>query len=107
MKGALVNALSPHPYLFWFSVGVPTIIKANQHSIIGALGFVFSFFACIVSTKVIVALLVGRSRNFLSGALYLWTMRLLGVLLIGFALLLLRDGAALTGLLNGGVVNET
>ena len=27
-KGVLVNALSPHPYLFWFSVGAPIVIKA-------------------------------------------------------------------------------
>lgn len=27
-KGAMVNALSPHPYLFWFIIGGPVIIKA-------------------------------------------------------------------------------
>lgn len=32
LKGAAVNALSPHPYLFWFSVGVPTIVRAGDHS---------------------------------------------------------------------------
>ena len=100
IKGAFVNALSPHPYLFWFSVGVPTIVKAYQHSTVGALGFVCSFFAFLVGAKVVVALLVGRSRDFLSGAPYLWVMRLLGILLIGFAMLLLRDGVVLTGLID-------
>jgi threonine/homoserine/homoserine lactone efflux protein len=97
LKGALVNALSPHPYLFWFSVGVPTIVKASQHSTVGAVGFVGAFYICLVGTKVVVALLVGRSRDFLSGAPYLWTMRLLGILLVGFAVLLFYEGITLTG----------
>ena len=101
LKGVLVNALSPHPYLFWFSVGVPTIVKAQQHSTLGALGFICSFFAFLVGAKVAVALLVGRSRDFLSGAPYLWTMRVLGILLIVFAVFLLHDGASLTGLIDG------
>ena len=32
IKGALTNALSPHPYLFWFSVGAPTMTKAMSLS---------------------------------------------------------------------------
>jgi len=27
-KGIIVNAINPHPYLFWITVGVPMIIKA-------------------------------------------------------------------------------
>lgn len=99
LKGLLVNALSPHPYLFWFSVGVPTLIKAQQQSTPAALGFVGAFYVCIVGAKVAVALLVGRSRDFLGGVAYLWSLRVMGVLLVFFALLLLRDGALLTGLL--------
>lgn len=98
--GALVNALSPHPYLFWFSVGIPTTLKASQHSAAWALGFVCSFFVSIVGAKVLIALLVGRSRGFLSKAPYLWAMKILGVLLIGFAVLLFHDGAVLTGLID-------
>ena len=26
-KGVLANALNPHPYLFWFSVGAPTMLR--------------------------------------------------------------------------------
>ncbi len=98
LKGVLTNALSPHPYLFWFSVGVPTILKANNLSLLSALGFIVMFFVCIVGVKVIIALSVGRSRHFLTGAKYLWTMKCLGGLLIGFALILLYDGLSLTGL---------
>ena len=107
IKGALVNALSPHPYLFWFSVGVPTVVKAHQQNPLGALGFICSFFVFLVGAKVVIALLVGRSRDFLSGALYLWVMRLLGMLLIGFAVLLFREGLTLTGLVGDVVLSNT
>ncbi len=95
LKGVLVNYLSPHPYLFWISVGVPLIVRAAEESAWAAVGFVAGFFACIVGAKIAVAVLVGRSRTFFSSAAYRWTLRLLGVLLIGFALSLAWDGIGL------------
>ncbi|MEM8488485.1 MAG: LysE family transporter [Bacteroidota bacterium] len=97
LKGALTNVLSLHPYLFWFSVGVPTMLKAHAFSLLSAVGFVVLFYVCMVGVKVVLALSVGRSRHFLTGAKYLWTMRILGVLLIGFAIVLLYDGLLLIG----------
>ena len=32
-KGALVNALNPHPYLFWMTVGAPVIFKTYRESL--------------------------------------------------------------------------
>jgi len=97
LKGTMTNALSPHPYLFWFSVGVPVTLKANGQSLLSALGFLASFYVCIVGSKMLVALVIGRSRYFLTGAMYLWTVKFLGVLLIGFSLILFYDGLSLTG----------
>ena len=98
LKGALTNALSPHPYLFWFSVGVPTMLKANSQSLAAAVTFVASFYVCILASKMILALVVGQSRDFLTGAGYVWAVRCLGVFLLGFALVLFYDGLSLTGL---------
>jgi threonine/homoserine/homoserine lactone efflux protein len=86
---------------------VPTVVKAHQQNPFGALGFICSFFVFLVGAKVVIALLVGRSRDFLSGALYLWVMRLLGMLLIGFAVLLFREGLTLTGLVGDVVLSNT
>ena len=100
LKGILTNALNPHPYLFWFSVGIPTILKADRESSTwAAIAFVAVFYVCIVAAKVMLAVAVGRSRDFLSRTNYLWIMRCLGALLIGFSLILLYDGLSLTGLL--------
>ena len=99
LKGVLTNALSPHPYLFWFSVGIPTTFKAGNQSWSFALGFIVSFYVCIVGAKVVIALIVGQSRDFLTGAKYLWVMKCLGILLLGFSLVLFHDGLSLTGLI--------
>lgn len=91
-KGVAVNILSPHPWLFWFSVGAPLLLKANRVSPLAALGFVTAFYLLLVGCKLLLARLVGRYRSLLSGRAYLWTMRLLGALLVIFALILFRDG---------------
>jgi threonine/homoserine/homoserine lactone efflux protein len=97
-KGAMVNALNPHPYLFWFSVGSPTMLKAQAENSLGAVAFVTSFYLCLVGSKICLALVVGQSRAFLAGRIYVYTMRLLGALLFLFALLLFGDGLRLLGL---------
>ncbi len=111
LKGILTNALNPHPYLFWFSVGVPTILKAeSQSSTLAAIAFVAVFYVCIVVAKMALAVVVGQTRDFLTGASYLWIMRCLGIALIGFSLILLYDGLSLTGLLEthqGGNVSNS
>ncbi len=97
-KGVLVNLLSPHPYLFWFMVGAPMIVKAWQENALAALAFVVGFYVCLVGSKLLVAVLVGKSRQFFVGRSYAYLMRVLGVLLLVFALLLARDGLDLLGL---------
>ena len=98
-KGILVNVLSPHPYLFWLSVGGPTTLKAMGQSLPAAISFILSFYVLLVGSKIVLALLVGKSRSFLLGTKYIFTMRLLGVILIIFAGFLFRDGLQMLGLL--------
>jgi threonine/homoserine/homoserine lactone efflux protein len=98
-KGAIVNALNPHPYLFWLSVGAPMIIKAWAASPLTAAAFVTGFYACLTGAKIGLAVLVGKSRQLLMGRAYGYLMRVLGVLLAIFAFLLFRDGLGLLGLL--------
>jgi threonine/homoserine/homoserine lactone efflux protein len=98
-KGILVNSLSPHPYLFWFSVGAPTITKAMNQSIIAALGFIFSFYAFLVGSKIVLAILIGKSKNFFVGNVYIYTMRFLGLALCVLAFVLFRDGLKLLGII--------
>ncbi len=98
-KGALVNFLNPHPYLFWVTVGTPYILKNWQTAPGSAWAFLGAFFVVLVGSKMAIALLVGRFRTFLQGGLYLFIMRVLGLVLVIFAFILLRDALSYFGLI--------
>lgn len=91
-KGLIVNALSPHPYLFWLTVGAPITFKAYQTNLIAAISFILAFYVFLVGSKMIIAVLVDKSRNFLKNIGYIWAMRILGVALFVFALMFIKDG---------------
>jgi len=96
-KGVAVNALNPHPYLFWLTVGGPSVIRAWADSPLGAVAFVAVFSGSIVGSKVMVAAMAGQSRHVLSGKGYGIVMRVLGLMLLFFAVLLFKDGMELAG----------
>ncbi|GAW65518.1 membrane protein [Geoanaerobacter pelophilus] len=100
-KGVLTNFLSPHPYLFWITVGAPLLTKSLNIGWTAFFAFVGSFYLSLVGAKIVLAVAVGRSKAFLSGRLYLFIMRLLGGLLVLFALLLFKEGVELLGLFRG------
>ena len=99
LKAAVVNSLSPHPYLFWIAIGSPMIIKAYQEGIGHAVLFLIGFYLCLIGAKIVLAVVVSRSRSFLTGKKYFWLMKVLGGLLLLFALLLFADGLHLLQLL--------
>lgn len=96
-KGILANALNPNPYLFWFSVGVPTMVKAFQLSSMAPLAFIGGFYTMLVGSKILLSMVVDKSATFLAGSGYRYTMRLLGLLLWALAVALIRDGLKLLG----------
>ncbi len=96
-KGVITNALNPHPYIFYMTVGAPIIFKSINQNIFATVSFVGSFLLLLVGAKVALALVVERSRAFLKGPVYIWVMRILGALLIFFSLVLFRVGFRLLG----------
>ena len=96
-RGAVVNALSPHPYLFWLTVGAPMILKGWTISPAAAVLFVVGFTGSLVGSKAVLAVLAGRSVHMMSGRNLQYLMRALGLLLLLFAVLLFVDGLRLLG----------
>jgi threonine/homoserine/homoserine lactone efflux protein len=92
LRGVAANALNPHPYLFWLTVGGPTMIGGRREGIAGTILFLAVFFVCIVGSKMAIAVLVGRSRHFLKGRVYRGIMIALGLLLALLAFSLVRGG---------------
>ena len=91
-KGIIVNLLSPHPYIFWLMVGAPITIRAYQASPAAAFAFIIAFYVLLVGSKISIALVVDRSRAFLKNKVFIWTLRILGLVLLILAILLIKEG---------------
>lgn len=91
-KGVITNLLNPHPYLFWLTVGAPSVLKASQSGVAAAFGYVAGFYSLFIASKVAVALVADQSRAFLGGRVYVWILRALGMGLFIFAGLYLFEG---------------
>jgi len=95
VKGIITNLLSPHPYLFWLTVGAPIMSKAMEESYALVVLFLVSFYSLLVGCKILLALLVAQSKSFLRGRVYVNIMRILGVILCMLAATLFYDGIRL------------
>lgn len=100
-RAIAVNLLSPHPYLFWLSVGGAYLAKAMPIGASAAVLFLAGFYACLVGVKLVLALLIGRSRALLGGRAWVVLLRLTGALLCALGIGLLLDGIVLFGLADG------
>jgi threonine/homoserine/homoserine lactone efflux protein len=98
-KGVIANFLNPAPYLFWFTIGAPLVLKALHIGIFPASAFILGFYVFLVGSKVLVAVVVGKSRFFLKSRNYIYTIRLLGIILLVFAVFFIKDGLELFGII--------
>ena len=87
-RGALVNMLSPHPWLFWIAVGSPLLVGFWRQSPWYALAFLVGFYALLVGSKIGMAMLVGQGRAYLTQTWYRRVLAASGVLLMLFGVLL-------------------
>ena len=92
-KAMLVNFLNPHVYLFWMTVGSPIVLRAYDTGLIRVVAFVSSFYLCLCGAKILIAVLASRTRGLLTGKAYIWSVRVVGFILLGFGLWLAWDGA--------------
>lgn len=94
-KGFLANLLNPHPFLFWFTVGARELLQASDRGWLGVTAFLVGMYLCLIGAKVLLAVLVGRTRNFLQSSGYVVVNRLLGLVLLGFAIRFVWEGSRL------------
>jgi len=91
-KGVMINFLNPSPYMFWTSIGGPLVLKAPGSPLISGMVFILPFYILLVGSKIVVAVVSGKSKNLLRSNHYRWIIRILGLVLIGFGILFWRDG---------------
>jgi len=98
-KGIIANIFNPAPILFWISVGAPTVLKGYEVSLMASVYFIFFMYFCLVGSKLLTAILVGKSRQFLKSRNYILIIKILGVVLFVFAFVFFKDGLYLLDLL--------
>ena len=86
-KGITINFLNPNPYIFWLTVGAPTVIHSSEISFVGPVAFIGGMYIFLVGSKVALAILVGKSKIFLKSKIYIYTIRFLGIILLIFAVI--------------------
>lgn len=91
-RGVLTNLLSPHPWLFWMTVGAATLANALTTGWTAAALFLSVFYVLLVGAKLILALAAGQLQSALNSRAHHLTLRSLGILLALFAILLCIQG---------------
>jgi len=94
-KGVTLNLLNPAPYIFWITIGGPIIIPAYTTNSLSVLLFITGFYMFLVGAKIVLAYLTGKSRDFLTGNVYIYIMRILGLVLSIFAVYYIYQGIQL------------
>lgn len=90
LQAALVNALSPHPWLFWITVGAPVLGQAGAGG--GAL-FLGGFYLLLIGTKAAIAVALGSHRErLLRGRGYTLALRGSALLLVATGIVLVVEG---------------
>ncbi len=90
-KGVIVNLLNPNPYMFWLSIGAPTVVKAMDSSAVSASIFILSFYLSLVGSKMGITFLTGKSRHLLESRNFIYTIKILGAVLLLFAALFIKN----------------
>lgn len=91
-KGIIANFLSPHPYLFWATVGMPYAFKAYHINLLSSILFFVFFYVFLIGSKIVVAVLVSHTKRFINQKIYIIVMRILGIILLLFSILFFLDG---------------
>lgn len=80
-KAMLVNLLNPNPYIFWATIGVPTMRELRQTSMLSATMFLVLFYLLLVGSKALLAILAGRGASILHRQSYTILLKTLSLLL--------------------------
>ncbi len=78
-------------------MGSPILTTAWQAAIVSAAAFLFGFYGLLIGSKIGLVWAVASGRHFLTDRAYRWILAGSGLLLIGFGLLLLKEGISTLG----------
>ena len=91
-KGILTNFFNPHLYINSFAVHTPIMLRALRINILAMIIYFAGFVLALVSSKIILAILIGKSKKFFESKYYIYAIKALGFILLLFAVVFLTDG---------------
>jgi threonine/homoserine/homoserine lactone efflux protein len=91
--GLLARGLSPNPYLFWFLVGGPTLIQAQQGGWWAVAAFLLGYYVTIIGSNVGLALVVHRWVVLVSDRVYRGVLLISSLVLAVYGLVLIGRAA--------------
>jgi len=91
-KGVITNLLNPNPYIYWTLIGSPFLVQAFEKGTFLPLVFILPFFIAFILCKTFTAILVDRSRTFLSSRTYFAVLKSLALILLVFAFIFIQTG---------------
>ncbi len=99
VRGVVTNLLNPSTYMFWLTIGGPTILESTHVHISATFLFILGFYVALIGSNVAVVMVVGKSRNLVRSKYYAYVIRALGIVLIVFAVSFIANFLELIGLL--------
>jgi len=99
LREVTTNLLNPNAYMFWLTIGGPRILEGAGVNVSAAILFVLGFYGMLVGSEITVAVIVDRSKAFVKNRYYVYLIRVLGVVLIVFALIFVREALVFFGIL--------
>ena len=96
-RGVAANLANPHPYLFWLTVGAPTLARARGEGDLAAAGFLGGMYLCLVGAKVLAAVAAGKGRDRLGSRLHVLVLRVLAGVLALLAVRSVWEGLGYLG----------
>ena len=88
-KAVIANLLSPHPYIFWISVGGSLLVKGN---VAECSLFLLGFYLLLIGSKITIAFLTDKSKTFLHSRYFILLIKAMGFILLFFSIILIKEG---------------
>ena len=63
LKAALMNALSPGPYIFWTLVTGPILLRGWRETLVNGIGFLIGFYVTLISSLAALILIFGTAAK--------------------------------------------
>lgn len=98
-KGIISNFLNPNPYIFYFSILGPLVVKGMKINFLLGPICLAIFLGFFVLFMILIVLSVHYAKDFFSSKKYIYVIRILGVILLYFAFTFFLESLKYFGLI--------